>query len=419
MESREYALPRLRAIRKAAVVVVETIRKFRLEEDYLDPQSQEAAIVRGAMSPVLRSLRFALSELQGDGTKETVTKRKDPDSGVEYTEIKAPRLRPRMAYFVSDGYPFLLPDELVQASAAWDLIYKAWDVMRWQGWDIEIVRKPSTVETKIVEQLEKGISLLDQFEEHQSGDDRPLLSGSRSFIVPVDIWERLKDSIEALRQVEDPALPGEVQQALVESAEGTQSSIQTEVPVSNEPDPWQHRAKDEDCSVSIIKAYGGLTDLQNLLAKDYSGLTDPQHRAESCPGLGYVAKQAIDNLVGSVADIVCHFSEAVGVPVEPKPGGGTTGKAPAVEEQAGGGKRGTKKTKTRKIDVAITLVVRNPELDDAEIARRARCDRSYLTKNKEYQRNADMARRAMVRQQNQAKYDARSGQAHPTINDPS
>jgi hypothetical protein len=94
--------------------------------------------------------------------------------------------------------------------------------------------------------------------------------------------------------------------------------------------------------------------------------------------------------------------------------------APAVEDQAGKVKRGTKKTKTRKIDVAITLVVRNPELDDAEIARRAHCDRSYLTKNKDYQQNAAMARRAMARlpAQQRAEYDARSGQAHPTTTDP-
>lgn len=80
-------------------------------------------------------------------------------------------------------------------------------------------------------------------------------------------------------------------------------------------------------------------------------------------------------------------------------------------------KRGTKKTKSRKIDVAITLVIRNPELDDAEIARRAHCDRSYLTRSREYQNHAEMARRAMVRQQKHSQYDARSRQVHPTAED--
>jgi AraC-like DNA-binding protein len=79
-------------------------------------------------------------------------------------------------------------------------------------------------------------------------------------------------------------------------------------------------------------------------------------------------------------------------------------------------KRGTKATKTRKIDVAITLVVRNPELDDAEIARRAKCSRSYLAKNKEYQNNATMARRAYARQQRHSAYNARTGETEAVDN---
>jgi len=80
----------------------------------------------------------------------------------------------------------------------------------------------------------------------------------------------------------------------------------------------------------------------------------------------------------------------------------------------------TKKRTFRKIDVAITLVARNPELDDAEIARRTGCDRSHLTRSKEYQRNAEMARRALARlpQKDRAQYYSRNGQNHPTTTDP-
>ena len=81
-------------------------------------------------------------------------------------------------------------------------------------------------------------------------------------------------------------------------------------------------------------------------------------------------------------------------------------------------KRGTKTKKTRKVDVAITLVVRNPELDDAKIAKQAGCNRSYLSRSKEYQKNADLARRAMVRQQKQAGFDARTGNPYTVTNDP-
>jgi AraC-like DNA-binding protein len=68
----------------------------------------------------------------------------------------------------------------------------------------------------------------------------------------------------------------------------------------------------------------------------------------------------------------------------------------------------TNKRSVRKVDVAVTLIVRNPDLDDAEIARQAGCSPSYLAKSKEYQRNAEMARRALVRQQKHAPYDART-----------
>jgi hypothetical protein len=108
-------------------------------------------------------------------------------------------------------------------------------------------------------------------------------------------------------------------------------------------------------------------------------------------------------------------SQAYAKPETPVVGtaGGT-----AIDDQASGRKRGTKITQSRKIDVAITLVVRNPELDDAEIARRTPCDPSYLSRSEEYQHNADMARKALVRQQRHAAYDARSGETHPLVADP-
>jgi hypothetical protein len=69
-----------------------------------------------------------------------------------------------------------------------------------------------------------------------------------------------------------------------------------------------------------------------------------------------------------------------------------------------------KKRTARKIDIAITIIVREPDLVDAEVARRAGCSSSYLTKSKEYQRNADMARRALERVpgKDRAQYDVRT-----------
>jgi len=93
-------------------------------------------------------------------------------------------------------------------------------------------------------------------------------------------------------------------------------------------------------------------------------------------------------------------------------------------EAARGGKtkRGTKASRTRKTDVAITIIVRNPELDDAAVARQAGCHPSLLTKSKEYQNNADMARRALgralVHQQRQSGFDSRTGEPYLTTNDP-
>ena len=40
------------------------------------------------------------------------------------------------------------------------------------------------------------------------------------------------------------------------------------------------------------------------------------------------------------------------------------------------------------IDAAITVIVREPSLTDAEVARRAGCDRSYLSRNKKHQQHA-------------------------------
>jgi len=76
-------------------------------------------------------------------------------------------------------------------------------------------------------------------------------------------------------------------------------------------------------------------------------------------------------------------------------------------------RRGKKSPGPSKLDVAITEVVRHPELTDAAIARQAGCSRSYLSRSKAYQKNADLARRALARQQRKAEYDKRSGTLHP------
>ena len=77
---------------------------------------------------------------------------------------------------------------------------------------------------------------------------------------------------------------------------------------------------------------------------------------------------------------------------------------------AGGSKRGTKGSKTRKIDVAITLILRQPELTDAQIAKQAKCSKSYLSKNKDYQKNKRLVQRANAAQLKHAKYNARTGE---------
>jgi len=172
MDPREFALPRLRAIRKAAVVVVEVISTYKLTDDYLDPHSEQAAIVRSVMWGPLRNLQLALEELQSGETKETVTKQKDAGSGVECTEIKAPRLKPAMATADSDGRPFFPPPdsvhaELIQATAAWDFIFSAWNALMWSGWTGETQGRPSKIEAEVVDRLQRGIRLLDQFDGEQ------------------------------------------------------------------------------------------------------------------------------------------------------------------------------------------------------------------------------------------------------------
>ena len=61
---------------------------------------------------------------------------------------------------------------------------------------------------------------------------------------------------------------------------------------------------------------------------------------------------------------------------------------------------GKSKSKTkggRKIDSAIRAVFENPSATDAEIAASTGCDRSYLSKNDEYQENAKTARTSACR----------------------
>jgi len=170
--------------------------------------------------------------------------------------------------------------------------------------------------------------------EHQGSGDRPLLHNSRSFTVPQDRWERFRDSIDTFQQVEDAILPSEVRDAIVESAEGARDSIRTEVPVSGEVNPWQDRRPDEDCSVEIVKAAGEVDLLQDLLQKDYGGLTDPKRRPEVYPGLLPLTKEAIDRFVGSTAELRRCFTEW-GVPDEAEVEVPSDSKPAEVKDQGG------------------------------------------------------------------------------------
>jgi len=149
-----------------------------------------------------------------------------------------------------------------------------------------------------------------------SQEPRALIHDSRSFIVPLDLWERFSLAIEDVRHITDPALPCEVQEALTESAEGTRDNIRTEVPVSGEPDPWRHLPPEEDRHVSIINAAAELDLLLSLLQKDYGGLTDPNRRPEAYPELKPLTRQPIDNLVRSTVDLKHCFVELGWVPEE-------------------------------------------------------------------------------------------------------
>jgi len=75
-------------------------------------------------------------------------------------------------------------------------------------------------------------------------------------------------------------------------------------------------------------------------------------------------------------------------------------------------KRGTKAAKSRKIDVAITIKTREPWLSEADVAKRAHCDPSYLSRNEEYKKMAALAERALDRQRKAGEYDKRTGQHH-------
>ena len=300
MDLRDFALPHLRATRKAAADLLAVIHKRRLDQGDLDPQSFKADTARTEVACGLLTLRNALGKLpkgfmaferflpapMTEAEAEALIKRglddPDPYGWREKTYPYLPAMTPEekrrtkeewikgvrdLTKPIPDARPMLDGDEFLDADEAWELLNGVYLDLTTAGFQRHDETTPLKVEAEVVKRLRRGIELLDQFEEHQAGD---------------------------------------------------------------KPD-----------------------------------------------------------------------------------------KAPAVEDQGRKGKRGTKKTKTRKIDVAITLVVRTPELDDAEIARQARCTRSYLSRNKEYQRHADMARQAAARQQRTTVYDARSGQVHPTVSDPS
>lgn len=70
---------------------------------------------------------------------------------------------------------------------------------------------------------------------------------------------------------------------------------------------------------------------------------------------------------------------------------------------------GKKAKGPRKIDIAITIIVRDPSLTDSDVAKKVPCDKSLLSRSEEYQRNAEMARRAKARLPQSGNYNARTG----------
>lgn len=133
---------------------------------------------------------------------------------------------------------------------------------------------------------------------------------NNDFLIPLAMRERFEASIECLRNVEDEHLPADVKKDLVHWSTVSFRFVFVEVPIVGESLAWWP----EGCTVRMIAGYDALIRMRELLEGEYSGLTDLQLRPEACPGLGSVAKQAIDNLVGSIADLIRYFIETAGFP---------------------------------------------------------------------------------------------------------
>jgi hypothetical protein len=148
MEPREFALTHLRAIRKAAVDLLETIAKWRLLDGDLDPRLDAAHFCHSAVGGRVIVLGEALGEWG-----------------------QLPPKEPTPFLFTNEAEMFQ-GTEAIDAGGAWSVIFQAyWDLVcaKFSGGHTHGDVVPVKVGSSVVRRLEHGITLLDRFEEHQAG----------------------------------------------------------------------------------------------------------------------------------------------------------------------------------------------------------------------------------------------------------
>lgn len=115
---------------------------------------------------------------------------------------------------------------------------------------------------------------------------------------------------------------------------------------------------------------------------------------------------------GQIGDVVRFSAALCGTLSENE----TDHKQPPRKQTTTGRKRRTKAKGSRKLDVAKAIKTQNPELSPADVAKKARCSRSYLSRNKEYRKWArtveEVATSAGTNaaKPTQSQYDARTGE---------
>ena len=204
MDFRDFALPHLRATRKAAADLLAVIHKRRLDQGDLDPQSFKAGAARTEVACGILTLRNALGQLpkgfmgyegflpppmteeQAEALIQRALDDPDPYGWIieKYPESTLAKpeeaAKARAAWIkdvreatkpIPDARPMLAGDEFLDADEAWELLNKVYLDLTTAGFQRHDETTPLKVEPEVVERLKKAIGLLDQFEERQDDDD--------------------------------------------------------------------------------------------------------------------------------------------------------------------------------------------------------------------------------------------------------